>query len=223
MKLLLLSAMLLAAAPAQARPVVVELFTSEACSSCPPAEALLAELKTSDAGILPLSFHITYWNGPAWNDKFALVGATDRQGWYAGLQHSQDVYTPEAVVDGVAAMVGSNRGAVTSAISAAKSAAGTEVPVSVSGDAMLKVKIGDGAAAPAKIWLFGFDSAHSTQIGGGENDGERIAEVNVVRSITALGAWNGIPITFTMPKPAGEHMAVLLQKDDGTILGAASD
>jgi hypothetical protein len=213
----------LAAAPAQARPVVVELYTSEACSSCPPAEALLRELKAADAGILPLSFHVTYWNGPAWSDKFALVGATDRQGWYAGLQHSQDVYTPEAVVDGLAAMVGSNRAAVTSAISAAKSAIGPEVPVSLSGTAMVTVKIGDGAAAPAKIWLFGFDSAHTTQIGGGENDGATIAEVNVVRSITPLGAWNGIPMTFTMPKPAGEHMAVLLQKDDGTILGAGSD
>jgi hypothetical protein len=211
----------LTALPAQARPVVVELFTSEACSSCPPAEALLAQLQ-KDPNILPLAFHVTYWNGPAWTDKYSLEAATDRQSFYAGMQHSQDVYTPEAVVDGTAGMVGSNRAAVTSAIQAAAAAQAPEVPVRVSGGAMVTVSVGAGTGK-ATIWLFGFDGAHTTQIGGGENGGATLKEVNVVRSITNLGGWTGTFMTYTMPKPAGEHMAVLLQQADGTVLGAAAD
>jgi hypothetical protein len=209
------------APPAQARPVVVELFTSEACSSCPPAEALLAQLK-GDPNILPLAFHVTYWNGPAWTDGFSLEAATDRQSFYAGVQHSQDVYTPEAVVDGTSGMVGSNRAAVLAAIQAAEASAAPAVPVHVSGGAMLTVSVGAGSGT-GTIWLFGFDGMHTTRIGGGENGGATIKEVNVVRSITNLGGWTGTAMSYTMPKPAGEHMAVLLQQADGTVLGAAAD
>jgi len=216
-----LAMILCASLPAQARPVVIELFTSEACSSCPPAEALLAALK-KDPNILPLAFHVTYWNGPAWTDKYSLPGATDRQSFYAGVQHSQDVYTPEAVVDGTAGMVGSDHAAVTSAIQAAAAAPGQNVPVHVSGGDKVTVSVGAGTGT-ATIWLFGFDGAHTTQIGGGENGGATLKEVNVVRSITNLGGWTGTGMTYTMPKPAGEHMAVLLQQADGTVLGAAAD
>ncbi|OYV37901.1 MAG: hypothetical protein B7Z81_05375 [Acidocella sp. 20-61-6] len=209
-------------APAQARPVVVELFTSEACSSCPPAEALLGDLKKSDADILPLSFHVTYWNGPAWTDPYSLSGATKRQNWYAGLQHSDEVYTPEAVVDGTAQMVGSHRNEVTAAIAAAKAAA-TEVSVTITGTAMVTIHVSQGAGAGAKIWLFGFDPDHTTKIGGGENGGATLHEVNVVRSITPLGTWSGAMMDYTMPHPAGEHVAVLLQASNGQILGAAAD
>jgi hypothetical protein len=206
---------------AQARPVVVELFTSEACSSCPPAEALVARLQTSDPHILALSFHVTYWDGPAWKDKYSLVGATDRQSWYVGLKHSDQVYTPEAVVDGTAQMVGSNAADVTSAIASANTA--NAVAVSVTGGAMITIHIGPGAGAGAKVWLFGFDAAHDTPVGGGENDGATIHEVNVVRSITPLGRWTGIASSYTMPKPEGERVAVLVQAANGEILGAGSD
>ncbi|OYV49418.1 MAG: hypothetical protein B7Z77_08085 [Acidocella sp. 20-58-15] len=213
---------LMATAPAQARPVVVELFTSEACSSCPPAEALLAELKKSDTGILPLSFHVTYWNGPAWTDAYALTGATERQSWYAGLHHSDEVYTPEAVVDGTTQMVGSRRNEVVGAIASAKAAA-TDVPVSISGGTMITIHIAQGTGPGAKIWLFGFDPDHTTKIGGGENGGATLHEVNVVRSITPLGTWSGAMMNYTMPHPAGTHIAVLLQADNGQILGAAAN
>ncbi len=209
-------------APAQARPVVVELFTSEACSSCPPAEALLADLKTSDSGILALSFHVTYWDGPAWRDKYSLVGATERQTWYVGLKHSDEVYTPEAVVDGTAQMVGSNGEAVRSAIADAKAHAVT-VPITVAGGTTLNIHIDAGTGAGAKIMLFGFDSAHTTQIGGGENGGATLNEVNVVRSITSLGTWTGQMMSYIIPHPAGEHVAVVLQAETGQILGTAVD
>jgi hypothetical protein len=210
-----------AAAPAQARPVVVELFTSEACSSCPPADALLAQL-AKDPSILPLAFHVTYWNGPAWTDKYALTAATDRQSTYAVLQHAQNVFTPQAIVDGLTSVLGSDSGALTSAIAAARAAQGEPVPVSVAGNAMITVKIGPGAGT-ATVLLIGFDAHHTTQIGGGENGGATLHEANVVRSIASLGGWTGIPVSYTMPKPAGEHMAVLLQQADGAILGAAAD
>ncbi len=85
----LLAGFLLLALPAQARPVVVEMFTSLACSSCTPADNLLASL-AKNPGILPLSFNVTYWNSPAFTDPYALKGATDRQTWYAGLRHGSE-------------------------------------------------------------------------------------------------------------------------------------
>jgi len=224
--LLVLGALALpvAAGAAAPRPVVVELFTSEACSSCPPAEALLGRLKTTDADLLPLSFHVTYWNGPAWTDQYALQGATDRQAWYAGLQNSQNVYTPEAVVDGGAQMVGSNAGAVTAAIAAAKRAITAAVPVSIKDGAMVTLTVGTTASTgTGTIWLIGFDPHHVTRIGGGENGGATIAETNVVRSIATLGTWLGGLQSFTIPHPAGAKVAVILQQDNGVIEGAAAD
>jgi hypothetical protein len=213
----------LAMGPAQARPVVVEMFTSLACSSCPPADALLGQIAASDPDILPLSFNVTYWNNLGWPDPLGLDGSTARQSWYAGLQNSQNVYTPEAVVDGGAQLVGSDRDQVLAAIRHAKQAAST-VPVSVTGGPMITVNVGAGTAQkPTAIWLFGFDASRTTAVGGGENGGATITEVNVVRSIATLGKWIGASESFTIPHPAGDHVAVLLQQEDGTILGAASD
>jgi hypothetical protein len=215
-----LAVLLLLAAPAQARPVVVELFTSQACSSCPPADALLATL-AKDPKILPLSFDVGYWNSPSWADSFALPGATDRQDWYATLRNSQEVYTPEAVVDGTAQLVGSNRPAITAAIAAASAAPAGNVPIVVSGGAMITVSIG-GATGNGTLWLFGYDATHTTHIGGGENSGVTLSQVNVVRSISNLGNWAGQEMSMRMSRPAGQHVAVVLQTASGAILGAAA-
>jgi hypothetical protein len=89
---------------------------------------------------------------------------------------------------------------------------------------MITVSIGAGTLQKSTtIWLFGFDASRTTAVGGGENGGATITEVNVVRSIATLGKWIGASETFTIPHPAGEHVAVLLQQSDGTILGAAAD
>jgi hypothetical protein len=218
MRYVVAALLLLSSAPvAQARPVVVELFTSQACSSCPPADALLARLAKS-MDILPLSFSVTYWNSPAWTDSDSLQGATDRQNWYASLAGSQDVYTPEAVVDGTAQMVGSDAEKVTAAIAVAKASLAGDVPVSVKGGATISISIGAGSGN-ANVLLFGYDSQHSTRTGGGENDGATITEVNVVRSITSLGPWTGQQMSMSMSRPAGDHIAVLLQASNGAILG----
>ena len=106
---------------ANARPIVVELFTSEGCSSCPPADALLTEL-SAHGDLLPLAFHVTYWNSLGWRDPYSFEGATSRQASYAARLGGGS-YTPEMVIDGRRGMVGSERGEVAAAIGAARSAA----------------------------------------------------------------------------------------------------
>ncbi|HUC18634.1 MAG TPA: DUF1223 domain-containing protein [Acetobacteraceae bacterium] len=214
---------LLLPAVAQARPVVVELFTSEACSSCPPADALLRQLKGTEADLLPLDLHVTYWNGTGWIDPFSLSAATERQQWYASLADSSEVYTPEAVVDGRDQVIGSDRRALLSAIASLRSEAASAVPVTIAatGDEV-QITVGSGSGS-ARLWLFGFDDSHTTYVGGGENRGATLREINVVRSMNSPGIWNGSPATFRLSRPRGTHLAVLLQQENGRILGATAD
>src|SRR5579859_2803882 len=116
-------------AAAETRPVVVELFTSEGCSSCPPADALLSELARSRPDVLPLAFHITYWDRLGWPDPFALRAATDRQRDYAGTLGLDSIYTPQMVVDGRRDVIGSDRGSVLAALHQAAAAAPPPVPL----------------------------------------------------------------------------------------------
>jgi hypothetical protein len=213
--------LVLAGTAAQARPVVVELFTSLACSSCPPADALLTRLAKAP-GILALSFNVNYFNSPEFADPYGLTAAVDRQAWYAKIENSQDVYTPEAVVDGTQSMDGGDPGALHDAIAAAQASPAGNVPVSVTGGAMVTISIGAGSGA-GEIQLIGYDSQHTTQIGGGENAGAAITESNIVRSITDLGPWPGNNTSITISRPAGQHLAVLLQAPDGAVLGAGSE
>ena len=222
----LLSAILLAtgvgAAAAQAAaPVVVELFTSEGCSSCPPADAFLADLGRTRPDVLPLDFHVTYWNAGGWRDPFSLASATARQDRYAALFGDAEVYTPEMVVGGTAGLVGSDRPAALARIASEEASARPTVPIRLSLlDGGVSVSAGPGSGRGTLV-LVGFDPAHDTAIGGGENDGRRLHEVNVVRSISDLGPWEGQPIELRTLHPAGARVAVLLQAPDGRILGAA--
>ncbi|HWA78860.1 MAG TPA: DUF1223 domain-containing protein [Acetobacteraceae bacterium] len=214
---------LLLPAVAEARPVVVELFTSQACSSCPPADALLKELRSKEANLLPLDLHVTYWNGTGWVDPFSLPAATERQQWYASLADKSEVYTPEAVVDGRDQVVGSDRRALLSAIARRRSAAAHAVPITIeSRGAEVEITVGSGSGS-ARIWLFGFDDSHTTYVGGGENRGATLQEVNVVRSLRSPGTWNGNALSLRVRRAAGAHLAVLLQQQNGRILGAAAD
>ncbi len=217
-------ALLLLPTAASARPVVLELYTSEACSDCPPADRLLGRLKTAEKDLLALDLHVTYFNDTGWTDPYSLNAATERQEWYARIGRSGEVYTPEAVVDGKTELVGSDRPDIVRAIAEARRVAARDaVPLTmtVAGD-RVRVAVGRGSGV-ARIWLFGFDDLHTTHIGGGENIGATLTEVNVVRSMTSLGTWNGGGASFGAVRPLGEHLAVVLQKDDGSILGAAAD
>jgi hypothetical protein len=202
------------------RPVVVELFTSQGCSSCPPADRYLSELSESRADILPLAFHVTYWNQLGWKDPFSLEAADARQARY--VQHFHDfAYTPELVVDGLAGVVGSNRAAVSAAIERAKSAdvSAANVSAARSGDGV-SVSIGPGSGS-ARVLLVGYDARHVTPVARGENAGHTLTESNVVRAFAPIGQWSGAALTLHANTVAGERLAVLLEAPDGAIVGAA--
>ena len=212
-------------ASAAPRPVVVELFTSQGCSDCPPADSLLRHVKATDPGVLALDLHVTYWDNAAWTDPFSLQAATDLQNHYASLRGGTEVYTPEAVVDGKTQFVGSDKATMTAAVAQARAAIDKDgaTPVSVStADSKVSVHVGSGTGV-ATVWLFGFDPERTTTVHGGENGGTTLTEVNVVRSITELGSWNGQPLERTIRTPPGTKFAALVQRSDGTILSAAEN
>jgi hypothetical protein len=213
-----LASVLAASAHAGEAPVVVELFTSQGCSSCPPADAFLTDLARPRRDVLPLAFHVTYWDYLGWKDPYSLDAATVRQRDYARHLQGDGVYTPQMVVDGVTGFVGSNRSEGMSAIAGA---ARKPVPVSVVRDgSSLLVMVGAGAGK-AQVVLVGFDPSHETPVGRGENGGRTLLESNIVRSLTSIGAWTGAAVTLRPAPPAGESCAVLLQSEDGRIIGAA--
>jgi hypothetical protein len=202
------------------RPVVVELFTSQGCSSCPPADAYLRELTKDRRDVLALAFHVTYWDRLGWKDPFSLPAATQRQDVY-GRRFGDGSYTPEIVVDGAASMVGSDRRDVGSAIENAKRNGRTAAAVSVSRNGeQVSIQVGAGNGS-GKILLIGFDREHTTAVGRGENSGRTLTEANVVRSIRSVGQWSGAALRVNEPFPEGQDVAVVLEGPDGQIIGAA--
>jgi hypothetical protein len=211
-------------AEAPARPIVLELFTSEGCSSCPPADALLHRLATSDATLLPLAFHVTYWNYLGWHDPFSLDAATARQRAYARLTASHSVYTPQLIVDGSQEVVGSDALAVARALRTAAADMPPPPPLRLS-EANGQVTVELGAATglpPALVLLIGYDGEHRTPIGRGENSGHTLLEANIVRAMAPLGSWSGAALRLEHARPAGERLAVLVQAADGRMLAAAT-
>ena len=208
------------AAFAAERPVVVELFTSQGCNSCPPANAYLNELSKDRRDVLPLAFHVTYWDRLGWKDPFSMEAATDRQDRY-GHRFGDGSYTPEIVVDGATSAVGSHRGEVGSAIEAAKHNGRTAAAVSITrngGQVAIEVGAGNGIG---KVLLIGFDHEHTTPISRGENSGRTLTENNVVRSIRSVGQWSGAQLRISEPLPEGQDVAVVLEARDGQIVGAS--
>jgi hypothetical protein len=207
---------------AEATPVVVELFTSQGCSSCPPADAFLTELARTRPDVLSLAFHVTYWDYLGWHDPFALPAGTARQKAYAAGFGDDQIYTPEMVVAGQRGLVGSDRPAVLDAIARAAADRGADISLSLGRDGQgIVITVGAGAG-PARVLLVGFDPQHRTPIGRGENGGRTLLESNIVRSLTVAADWTGAPLRIRQVVPAGLRFAVLLQAEDGRILGAAA-
>jgi hypothetical protein len=218
--LVLVGALLAGTAQAEARPVVVELFTSQGCSSCPPAEALLLDLAERE-DVLALAFHVDYWDRLGWPDPYSSPEATARQRDYAGHLGEDQVYTPQIVVDGRQGMVGSRRAEVMAAIDAAAADPGTTIPLGLGReDGVLSVSIGAGQGA-GRALLVGFDLRADTTVPRGENAGRTILQANVVRSAEVIAEWDGQAVAFDRPMPLGESAALILQSQDGRILGAA--
>ncbi len=216
------------AAAADSRPAVIELFTSQGCSSCPPADALLGELARRP-GVLALSFHVKYWDELGWRDRFAIDAAAQRQTGYSRILGHSSVYTPQGILDGRSDFVGSDRGGIEAGLRGER----TGVPVSLTtGDGELMVRLGGGRClAPSDVLLVTYLRKAVSAIGRGENSGRTLQEFNVVRSIRAVGHWNGSPSSFrvslsSLPGDATD-VALLVQipgpgAGPGQIIGAAS-
>jgi hypothetical protein len=204
------------------RPVVVELFTSEGCSSCPPADAVLAEL-ASRPEVLALSFHVDYWDRLGWKDPFSSAAATARQRRYARLLRTDRVYTPQVVIDGRWQAVGSDQSAIEQAIGAAGRSS-MAIPVMLSLDhGRARIVIGSAAnGAGGSVVLVGFDRRRVDAVRGGENAGRTLTHVDVVRGISEIGRFdrNGAAVEASIGWHA-DRLAVLIEADDGRILGAA--
>jgi hypothetical protein len=204
-------------AGAQTRPAVVELFTSQGCSSCPPADALLGELaRRSD--VLALGFHISYWDGLGWKDPFSSQDATERQRAYARRFGHGQVYTPQMVIEGHEDVVGSDRDAVLKALRQARPQALAAVGFA---EDRRSVAIGGGQGS-GNVLLLRYAGHRVTRVGAGENARRTLEDANAVEALRVLGRWDGSPRQFTIEPPgAGEGLAVLVQAEDGRILGAA--
>src|SRR6516165_8242455 len=186
----------IAAARAGERPVLVELFTSEGCSSCPPADALLAEL-ASRPDVLALSFHVDYWDRLGWKDPFSSHEATQRQERYATLLDLATVYTPQIVVDGGWQAVGSDRADVEHALDLARRDH-QELSVTLALD------------------------RGQAQIKRGENGGRILSHVDVVRGLEEIARYSGTAGTIAAPiRWNCDRIAVVLQAATGRVLGVA--
>jgi hypothetical protein len=231
----LLAAALLLAAPATAAaadpaaPVVVELFTSQGCDSCPPADALLGEL-AARGDVLPLGFHVTYWDRLGWRDTLGAEAHTQRQHAYASQHGEARVYTPQMVIGGAVDAVGSDRRRVLAAIELVRERiAPVALAVEGAGDAArlrLPAGAGDGEAT---VWLVAFDRAHDVAIARGENAGRTVRYHNVVRDFEKLGIWTGgepldLPLSLGRLAAAGrDAAAVLVQRArDGVIVASSA-
>ena len=219
--------------PSPDRPLgVVELFTSQGCSSCPPADAFFAELATKE-DIVALSYHVDYWDYLGWKDTLSRKENTERQYDYMRAFGSRSVYTPQAVLNGRAHVNGANRGEVDGALARmARSGEGMRVPVKVSrtSDRVI-IDAGDAGAGPsdAHVVIVYFEPPQTVKIAQGENSGRKMTYWNAVTSIQTAGMWHGKAQRYELPmseitKKGG--CAVLLQsvgKDGmpGPILGAA--
>jgi len=207
---------------AEPAPVVVELFTSQGCDSCPPADAVLGEL-THKADVLPLSFHITYWDRLGWPDTFGLKASTERQQAYARHLGLRGLYTPQMVVGGRIDVVGSERRRVLKAIELLRDHPQPGPAIRVAAG---RLELEASTEGPCRLWLMAFDRVHDVAIRRGENRGRTIRYRNVVRTIVDLGTWNGRATTLPLPlaRLAAQHRdaaAVLVQRQaDGVIVAA---
>jgi hypothetical protein len=213
-----------AAAGAETRPVVLELFISEGCSSCPPAEVIVNEL-AQRSNVLPLTFHVDYWDELGWRDRYSLAAATERQRMYARTLRRSSVYTPQMVIDGSRDIVGSRRAAVMQAVSGRRDGVATSVSVN---SETIQIHVRGGSdAATADVLLVGYLREATTPIGRGENSGRTLKESNIVLSLHELGRWSGKPREFEMsvsrlPENVTDIAVLVQSTGQGAILGAVA-
>lgn len=218
------AAALLCAQPTMAGPerAVLELFTSQGCSSCPPADAIAGRLSTNPA-VLVLSFHVNYWDGPGWRDPFSSQASTDRQDAYARALRERSVFTPELIVNGARSLVGSDEGAIEQAVAAT---ARLTFPVQVDlsrergGGFVLSLH---GPAAGAEVWEVRYVRHAVTRIRGGENGGRTLQTYNNVTHIRRLATFAHGTVRLPPLRAPEDGLAVIVQAPGtGRMLGAGA-
>lgn len=200
-------------------PVLVELFTSQGCSSCPPAEAVLATLAARPS-VIALAWHVDYWDGLGWKDPYSLPIATARQKTYRTQFARDSIYTPQVVVDGADEIAGFNARGIDSLI--VKAAKRPLDGPSLTLESPNKLTIGT-ASGTGQVWLVGYDQRHETPVGRGENAGRTLVEVRAVREAVLLGSWSGATKSFDLPAIKGEGRVVMIQGDGARSLKAVQD
>jgi len=212
---------------------VLELFTSQGCSSCPPADALMNQL-VEDRSLLALTFPVDYWDYLGWKDTFARPEYTQRQRGYAAGRHDRAVYTPQIVVNGREHVVGSNQAAIERTVASHErmDALPVDLDLDIKGDVVV-ARVGGsvaGVETKATLWLVTYDLRRSVPIARGENKGRTVVYSHVVRQVQAIGMWKGQSMTVELPRhelmpDRDVGMAIMLQPDRdsglGPILGAA--
>jgi hypothetical protein len=225
-----LSSSAIAADPPRA---VIELFTSQGCSSCPAADALLGKL-SNDPSLIALSLAIDYWDYIGWKDTLALPGHANRQKAYSRVRGDRDVYTPQIVVSGAAQALGSDAADIERAIGLAKRNAATlATPVSLSignGQVTVAAPAGKTGGERGEVWLCPVSRKVTVAIGRGENAGRTLSYNNVVRRWIRIGEWAGAAQTWTVPlkdvqSDGVDQVAVIIQSgtagSPGPMLAAA--
>ena len=201
--------------------IVVELFQSQGCSSCPPANANVNALAASRPDVLALSFAVTYWDQLGWKDTFAQPAFTERQRAYQRSGQSDGVYTPQVVINGRKALVGADRGTLNRAVASVGPLRGGPTIVRDAGG----VTIGAGQGAPATVLLVTYDPReHAVPVKAGENNGRTLPHRNIVVGLRDGGVWTGkaLHVDVAKPKDPALRTAVLLQKGAGGPLLAAA-
>lgn len=219
-----------AGTPPAAIGAVVELFTSQGCSSCPPADELLGELARRE-DVLALTLPVDYWDYLGWKDTLASPANTKRQRSYAGVRGDGAIYTPQMVVNGLEPAIGSDRSAVEAAIRTTATAVEpdkVEMSIAIEDDQLI-ITAGDatGVVKSGTLWLVLYSSQEKVGIGRGENGGRTVTYYNVVREMSPVGMWKGNALRLTLPRGdlmnrGFEGCAVILQAGPaGPIIGAA--
>src|SRR4051794_839483 len=202
---------------------VVELFTSQGCSSCPPADRYLAEL-AKDPGLVVLSWPVDYWDYIGWKDTFASPAFTARQKAYAAVRRDDQVYTPQAVINGVTHAVGNDRDIVQEAIAANGKTLNCALTIADrDGKIGIDVAPKANAGGSATLWLLRVLRTANVAIGRGENKGRSVTYTNVVREAIAVGEWSGGVAHFDAARPKlgdGEGLIAVLQTGTATKPGA---
>lgn len=186
--------------PAPQGPLVVELFTSQSCSSCPPADALLSELQAQNEDIIALSCHVTYWDHLNWRDTLSHKFCSDRQRAYARQMEKRQVYTPQMVVNGRHEFVGSNR---TEALRSLQSGTVQEIILQHSDGQTLTATLPALTQGPnlQTLWLISYRTSTTQAITSGENGGRTVTYTNSVDTLDQVGTWNGQAQTLSFPRP----------------------